>query len=80
VGVYTSPQVIDYQYTDRLLLSVLFLILVTKAADHSGRMLKDMKCLRPLIHLVHVFESHSRYGCLSAFLLCLCCSVYVATL
>jgi hypothetical protein len=26
------------------------------------------------------FESHSRHGCLSAFVLCLCCPVYVVAL
>jgi hypothetical protein len=34
-----------------------------------------MKCLRPLKHWGRGFESHSRHGCLCAFILCFCCSV-----
>jgi hypothetical protein len=34
-----------------------------------------MNCLRPLEHWNLGFESHSRHGCLSAVILCLCCSV-----
>jgi hypothetical protein len=41
-------------------------------ADHSG--------LRPLKHWGRGFKSHSRHGCLYAFILCLCCSVQVAAL
>jgi hypothetical protein len=37
-----------------------------------------MKRLCSFKHWDRGFESHSRYGCLSAFLLCLCCSTYVA--
>jgi hypothetical protein len=44
-------------------------------ADHSGRAVWVMNCLRPLEHWDRVFESHSRHGCLCAFILCLCCSV-----
>jgi hypothetical protein len=39
-----------------------------------------MKCLRPLKRWNRVFESHSRHGLLSMFLLCLCCPVYVTAL
>jgi hypothetical protein len=36
-------------------------------AEHSGRAVWGMKCLR----WDHWFESHSRHGCLSAFIMCL---------
>jgi hypothetical protein len=39
-----------------------------------------MKCLRLLKHRGHEFESHSRHGCLFAFILCLCSPMYVAAL
>jgi hypothetical protein len=35
-----------------------------------------MKCVLSLQHLDRGFESHLRHGCLCAFILCLCCSVY----
>jgi hypothetical protein len=38
-----------------------------------------MKCLRPLQHCNHGFESHSTHG-LSVFLPCLCCRVQLAAL
>jgi hypothetical protein len=41
--------------------------------DHSGRAVQGKMCLHPLEHWDRVFESHSRHGCLSAFILCLCC-------
>jgi hypothetical protein len=41
-------------------------------ADHSGRTFWGMKCLRSLEHWDRGFESHSRHGCLFAFILCLC--------
>jgi hypothetical protein len=34
-----------------------------------------MNRLRPLKHWDRGFQSHSRHGCLCAFILCLCCSV-----
>jgi hypothetical protein len=40
-----------------------------KMRDQSGRVVKGMKCLRPLEHRDRGFESQSRYECLSAFLL-----------
>jgi hypothetical protein len=39
-----------------------------------------MNLLRPLEHCGRGFESHSRYGCLSTFILYLCCPIYVAAL
>jgi hypothetical protein len=71
-GVYTSPHMIDYRHTDALLLTALFLVLVIKAADHTGHMVKVVKCLPPPMHLDHGLESHSRYGCLSLCVLLLC--------
>jgi hypothetical protein len=44
-------------------------------ADHSSRAVWGMKCLRSLEHWDRGFESHSRHGCLSLFILCLCCPV-----
>jgi hypothetical protein len=43
--------------------------------DHSGRAVLGMNCLRSFKHWDRGFESHSRHGSLSAFLLCLCCSM-----
>jgi hypothetical protein len=39
-------------------------------ADHSGRAVYGMKCLRPLEHWHRGFESHSRHGCLRLFCVC----------
>jgi hypothetical protein len=39
-----------------------------------------MKFLRPLEHWDRGFESRWRHGRLYAFILCLCCPVYVAAL
>jgi hypothetical protein len=50
--------------------------LVVLPADHSGRAVLDMNCLRPLKHWGRGFESHSRHECLCAFILCLCYSVF----
>jgi hypothetical protein len=44
-------------------------------SDHSSRAVCSMSCLRPLWHLGHGFESHSRHECLFVFILCLCCPV-----
>jgi hypothetical protein len=41
-------------------------------ADHSGRAVYGMKCLRPLEHWDWGFESHSMHGCLFVFILFLC--------
>jgi hypothetical protein len=46
-----------------------------KYADHSGRAVHGMNCLRPLEHWNRVFETHSRHSCLCAFILRLCCPV-----
>jgi hypothetical protein len=40
----------------------------------------EQKRLRPLEGWDRGFESHSMHGCLSAFILCLCCAVYVDAL
>jgi hypothetical protein len=44
-------------------------------ADHSGRAVYGMKCLRPLEHWDRKFESHSRCRCLSTFILFVWCCV-----
>jgi hypothetical protein len=41
----------------------------------GGRAVLGMNCLRSLKRRDREFESHSRHGCLCAFLFCLCCSV-----
>jgi hypothetical protein len=46
-----------------------------KYADHSGRAVCGMTCLRSLEHWDCGFESHSNNGCLCAFFLYLCCPV-----
>jgi hypothetical protein len=38
-------------------------------ADHRGRAVRGMNCPRPLEHWNCGFESHSRHGCLCAFIL-----------
>jgi hypothetical protein len=47
----------------------------SSAVDQSGRAVWGMNCLRSLKHCGRGFESHSRHGCLCAFILCLCCPV-----
>jgi hypothetical protein len=47
----------------------------TFTLDHSGRAVWGMSRLHPLDHWDRGFKSHSRHGCLFAFILCLCCSV-----
>jgi hypothetical protein len=54
-----------------------FLMCWSLIADLSGRMVYDLNCLHQLEHRHRGFESHSRHGCLYAFILCLCCPVYV---
>jgi hypothetical protein len=49
-----------------------FISVIRWRADHSGRAVWGMKCLRPLEHWGRGFESHSRHGCLFVFILCLC--------
>jgi hypothetical protein len=39
-------------------------------ADHSGLTDYGMNRLHPLVHWDRVFESHSKHGCLCAFILC----------
>jgi hypothetical protein len=41
--------------------------------DHSGRAVWGINCLRFLAHWGRGFETHSSHGCLSTFILCLCC-------
>jgi hypothetical protein len=53
----------------------LFSCLYVSSADHSDRAGQGMNSLRSLEHWDRGFESHSRHGCLCAFILCLCCSV-----
>jgi hypothetical protein len=43
--------------------------------ENVSRAVWGMDRLRPLEHWDRGFESHSRHGCLSAFILCLCCLV-----
>jgi hypothetical protein len=47
------------------------LTLCLGTADHSGH----INCLRSLGRWDRGFGSHSRHGCLSAFILCSCCPV-----
>jgi hypothetical protein len=39
------------------------------SSEHSGRVVLGMKCLRPFEHWGRDFESHSRHGCLSVYIL-----------
>jgi hypothetical protein len=55
-------------------------ISVAGNTDHSGRAVYGTKYIRPPRHWDCGFETHSRNGCLSAFLLCLRCPVYLEAL
>jgi hypothetical protein len=46
-----------------------------RIADHSGREVKGMNCLRPLKHWDRGFESHSRHECLYCMRLFCACAV-----
>jgi hypothetical protein len=48
-----------------------FVLPIYLFAGHSGRAVWGMNCLCPLERWDHGFESHSSYGCLSVFILCL---------
>jgi hypothetical protein len=52
-----------------------FLLVMKIAADNSGFEVWGMDCLRSLETWDRGFESHSRHGCLCAFIQCLYCSV-----
>jgi hypothetical protein len=58
-----------------------FCTLLVLTADHGGRAVWSMNCLRPLEHWGPGFESHSRHGYLCAFILCavLCVGSGLAT-
>jgi hypothetical protein len=45
---------------------------IPSCADHSGRAVKGMNCLRSLERWDYVFESNSRHGCLYVRLFCVC--------
>jgi hypothetical protein len=49
-------------------------------ADHSGRAVCDLNCLRSLEHWDRGLESHFRNGCLCAFILPVLSCVQVAAL
>jgi hypothetical protein len=51
-------------------------VMLEQLAYHSGRAVQGMNCLRSLKHWGRGFETHSRHGCLCAFILCLCCTTY----
>jgi hypothetical protein len=48
----------------------IFYCSILLCADHSGCAVYGINCLLPLEHWGHGFESHSRHGCLRAFILC----------
>jgi hypothetical protein len=48
---------------------------ISVVAEHSGRAVWGMNCLRSLERWDRGFDSHSSHRCLCAFILCLCCSV-----
>jgi hypothetical protein len=58
-------------------------IYVSVTADHGGRAVWGMNCLRSLERLDRVFESHSKHGCLCVRLFCVfvvvCSSSALAT-
>jgi hypothetical protein len=48
-------------------------------ADHSGRAVWGMNCLRSLERWDRGFESYSRHGCLYGHLFCVCIVLYVSS-
>jgi hypothetical protein len=46
---------------------------IKNVSDHSGRAVWGTNCLRSLEHWDRGFQSHSRHGCMCAFILCSCC-------
>jgi hypothetical protein len=77
VGLYLFVYFLIYlwfiqeQYEYFRILSIDYLL----DADHSGGAVLGMNRLCPLEHWDSRFESHSRHGCLCAFILCLSCPV-----
>jgi hypothetical protein len=69
----TKKKVIEHNFYWLLYLDPHMRVNITRA-DHSGGVVLGMR-LRPLEHWDRGFESHSRHGYISAFILCLCCSV-----
>jgi hypothetical protein len=59
--------------------SLIYLQQCFLAADHSGRAVSGMNCLRPLKYWDRGFESHLRHGCLCTFIPCVCCPVRVGS-
>jgi hypothetical protein len=55
-------------------------VTIIRYAEHSGGAVYGMNRLRLLEHWNRGFEFHSRHGCLSVFILCLCSPAYVAVL
>jgi hypothetical protein len=66
--------------SDRFLCNVFTLCHIVMFTDHSGHVVLGMNCLCPLEHWGCGFKSHLRHGCLSTFILCLCCPVQVVAL
>jgi hypothetical protein len=67
------------RYTDSMQIALAYFHFFNKdsnlKANRSGRAVSGMNCVRSLEHWDLGFESHSGYGCMCAFILCLCCSV-----
>jgi hypothetical protein len=74
------PQLCVIYTLRRILFNLVYFRWNVVTAGHSSCAVLDKNCLRPLEHWDRGFESHSRHGCLSAFILCMCCPVLISTL
>jgi hypothetical protein len=70
-----STQAVSRAATSKMAHPRILQDLLWKSADHGGRTVEGVNCVRPLERWDREFQSHSRHGCLCAFILCLCCPV-----
>jgi hypothetical protein len=74
-GFKRTTDYIHAYFSNSALTSSHFMLCDLRSADHIGRAVWGMNCLRPLENWGRGFESHYRHGCLCAFILSLCCPV-----
>jgi hypothetical protein len=75
INLQNNKLLVSYSYNNailKLLVSYRKSVQSTPMADHNGRAVYGMNCLRSLERRDRGFESHSRYGYLFVFILCLC--------
>jgi hypothetical protein len=76
VSNYVSESAAD-MHTDVFI--KFFIWYLGKHAEHSGRAVWSMNCVRWLERWDRGFESHSRHGCLCLRLICVCVVLYVGS-